>query len=78
MSDIYLDPMPCLLMLQFDGEEAKFVPNGGAIFTEGQMTLIVENITATVRKKKKAAVLFWQEASNGVIKHYKLEISASD
>lgn len=38
---MYLDPLPSLLTIQFDGEEEKFVPGAGVIFTEAQVDIIV-------------------------------------
>jgi hypothetical protein len=74
LSELFLDPLPCLLTIQFDGEGERFVKDGGAIFVEAQMDRVVESIVALVAQKKKAAVLRWVEASGGVRKHYSVRI----
>lgn len=66
----YLDPMPCLVMWQFEGEKPSFVPGGAAILTQLQMERIIELILFEVNKRKKSCVLSWEEASDGHIKRY--------
>lgn len=76
--DKYLDPMPCLLRVQFDGEEEKFVPNGGMLYTEAMIDMIVDQIVTMVRKKNKRGTLRWQQASKGVITHHAMTFDPQD
>ena len=54
-----------LMTIQFEGEEERFVRDGGAIFTETQMNQVIENVMKMVKRNKKPAVIRWQEASKG-------------
>ena len=73
-SEGYLDPMPCMLQIQFEGEARQWVPDGGGIFTEAQLNLVVTAIAEMVERKKKPAMLFWEEASNGNIRKCQFSI----
>ena len=75
MTAPYLDPLPTLLTLQFDGEDPKFVPGGGAIFTEPQMNHLVAKIAYMVRKKGRSGTLRWEEASGGIITKHAMVLS---
>lgn len=70
--DLCLDPLPMLVTIQFEGEDEKFVPNGGAIFTEPQMDAIVDSIAKMVARNKKPAVIRWQQASKGTVTRHQL------